>query len=142
MSFLSEIFAGSASGALEGIGGLAVKLREAITGELPADKRAELESMALQIESAANLAQNKVNEIEARHSSIFVAGWRPGVGWVCVLGLFYQFFCYPILCWALTIWIPTMPPPPPLDGNALMGLVTSMLGMGAIRQYGKNKGQG
>ena len=32
--------------------------------------------------------------------------------------------------------------PPPLDGNALMGLVSSMLGMGAIRQYGKNKGQG
>jgi hypothetical protein len=142
MSWLSDIFAGSASGALEGIGGLAVKLREAITGELPADKRAELESMALQIESAAKLAQNKVNEVEARHSSIFVAGWRPGVGWVCAAGLAYQFVLYPLLCWGLAVYYPNIPAPPPLDSNSLMGLVTSMLGMGTIRQYGKNKGQG
>lgn len=90
MSFLFDVFAGSASGALEGVGKLAVSLREAITGDIPAGERAKLESVALQIESAAHLAHNKVNEIEARHSSLFVSGWRPGVGWVCVLGLGYQ----------------------------------------------------
>jgi len=142
MSFLSSIFAGTASGAVEGVGNLAVKIREALTGEIPAKERAELETLALQIESAANLAQNKVNEIEARNSSLFVSGWRPGVGWVCVLGLLYQFVLYPLLCWALAIIYPHIPAPPPLDGNALMGLVSSMLGMGAIRQYGKNRGQG
>ena len=98
--------------------------------------------MALQIESVANLAQNKVNEIEARHSSIFVSGWRPGIGWVCTAGLGYQFVLYPLLCWGLAFWKPGIPSPPPLDGDALMGLVTSMLGMAAIRQYGKNRGQG
>lgn len=142
MTWLAEIFAGSTSGVLEGIGGLAKNLREAITGELPAEKRAELEGMALQIESAANLAQNKVNEAEARHSSVFVSGWRPGVGWVCVAGLGYQFVLYPLLCWGLAFWRPEIPTPPALDGNTLQGLVMSMLGMSGIRQYGKNKGQG
>lgn len=142
MNFITKLLGGSAAEVVDSVGNLAVQIREALTGEIPAKERAELENLALQIESAANLAQNKVNEIEARHSSIFVSGWRPGVGWVCVLGLLYQFVLYPLLCWALAVWLPKIPVPPPLDGNALMGLVSSMLGMGAIRQYGKNRGQG
>ena len=38
----------------------------------------------------------EVNKTEAAHSSVFVAGWRPAVGWVCAISLFYQFiFCIP-----------------------------------------------
>lgn len=142
MSWVSDIFAGSASGALEGIGKLAVNLRSAITGDMTPADRAKLEELTMQMESAVNIAQTKVNEAEARHQSIFVAGWRPGVGWVCAIGLLYQFVIQPLLTWALSIYRPELPLPPLLDGNSLMSLVMSMLGMAGVRSFDKSKGRG
>ena len=37
---------------------------------------------------------------EAQSGSLFIGGWRPAVGWVCVLGLAYQFLAFPMLAWA------------------------------------------
>jgi hypothetical protein len=44
----------------------------------------------------ANLAQLKVNQQEAAHRSLFVAGWRPFVGWVCGVALSWHFILHPI----------------------------------------------
>ena len=44
----------------------------------------------------ANLAQLEVNKVEATHKSIFVAGWRPFVGWVCGVALAYHFILSPL----------------------------------------------
>jgi hypothetical protein len=40
-------------------------------------------------ESAERIAQTEVNKVEAGSSSLFVAGWRPAVGWACVVGFSY-----------------------------------------------------
>ncbi|MBU4317054.1 MAG: holin family protein [Proteobacteria bacterium] len=45
--------------------------------------------------------QIEVNKAEAQHKSIFVAGWRPAIGWVGVFSMAYQFILYPLLVW---IW--------------------------------------
>ena len=45
--------------------------------------------------------QVQVNKAEAQHQSLFVAGWRPFIGWVGGLALAYQFLLYPLLGW---IW--------------------------------------
>jgi hypothetical protein len=40
-------------------------------------------------ESQERIAQTEVNKVEAGSSSLFVAGWRPAVGWACVAGFSY-----------------------------------------------------
>lgn len=70
---------------------------------------------------------------------MFVSGWRPAVGWVCVLGLFVQAVGYPLMGWALSIWSPGTPMPQ-IDADTLMSLLVPMLGLGAYRTFEKVKG--
>lgn len=91
--------------------------------------------------------QIRVNEAEAQHSSLFVAGWRPGAGWVGVFGLGYQFVLYPLLTWAWAIAqsrgvLPAdISPPPLLDSESLMILLTGMLGLAGLRTFERAKGK-
>ncbi|GAB3390480.1 holin family protein [Azotobacter armeniacus] len=68
--------------------------------------KAQLELLKLQQEGAfkeldaalqVNLAQAKINEVEAASQSGFQAGWRPLAGYVCVAGLAYEFLARPLL---------------------------------------------
>jgi hypothetical protein len=85
------------------------------------------------------MGQLEINKVEAQHSSIFVAGWRPAIGWVCVIGLAYNFLFYPILTWLVAVTGSEINPPPLLSEN-LMELVLGMLGLGALRSFEKWKG--
>lgn len=79
-----------------------------------------------------------VNQAEAGNSSVFVSGWRPGVGWICVAALGYQFVLYPLLLW-LTVWFPVQAPPPAMS-EMLWELMFGMLGMAGLRSWEKTKG--
>lgn len=89
------------------------------------------------------LGQLGVNEQEAKHKSIFVAGWRPFIGWVGGLSMAYQFLIYPMLIWIWAILqangiVPTeLLPPPILDTDALWVILTGMLGIGGMRSLDK-----
>jgi hypothetical protein len=85
------------------------------------------------------LAQIHVNREEAANASIFVSGWRPAVGWVCVAGLVYNFVVYPFLLWLVAAYEFKFTPPPILH-DTLMELVLGMLGLGALRTVEKWKG--
>lgn len=76
--------------------------------------------------------QLEVNRAEAAHKSLFVAGWRPFIGWCCGLGLLYSVLLSPIL----DIWFEM----PVIDSSLLMPTMTGMLGLGALRSYEKVKG--
>jgi len=52
-----------------------------------------------QLIAQQNIAQTNVNEAEAKSGSLFIAGWRPAIGWIGAMALFYQFVVYPILLW-------------------------------------------
>jgi len=92
------------------------------------------------------LGQLEVNKAEAQHKSIFVAGWRPGVGWVGVAALAWQFIAYPILLWLWALLqakgvVPeTLSPPPVLDSGPLFAIVSAMLGIGGMRSFDKTRG--
>ena len=92
------------------------------------------------------LGQLEVNKAEASHGSVFVAGWRPFVGWVGGASLLYTGLLHPLLgwTWALLAAMGTVPmdsPPPPELDTALLGtIVTGMLGIGGMRSFDKNKG--
>ena len=112
---------GKGEGGRSKIGGLALDLREAIKGkELDPNQILEL--------------QTKINEVEAQHRSMFVAGWRPSVGWVCSLAFAYHFVAFPI--------IQTIYPDvdfPELDTEPLFTVLMGMLGLGGLRTFEKYK---
>jgi hypothetical protein len=73
--------------------------------------------------------QLNVNKTEAAHKSLFVAGWRPSIGWVCSLGLLYN----TIIANILGIWVDL----PEIDTTLLVPVMMGMLGLGAMRSYEK-----
>lgn len=87
----------------------------------------------------SDLAQMEVNKAEAQSGSLFVGGWRPSIGWVCSIALFYQFVFSPIAVWIGFLVGHPIPKPPTLDEH-LWELMFGMLGMGALRSFEKLKG--
>ena len=88
---------------------------------------------ALTLLEKSDEKQADVNIEEIRSGSIFMAGWRPAIGWIGVLALAYQFVLYPFLLWLHL----TDNPPQPLDAGVLFSMVTGMLGIGAMRSFDK-----
>jgi len=101
-------------------------------------KRFELETKLLEKVHETNIE-------EAKHPSIFVAGWRPAIGWIGALSMGYQFLLYPILMWSWTFLqakqiIPKeINPPPPLKSDILWTIIMGMLGIAGLRTYDKIK---
>lgn len=88
---------------------------------------------------AAQSAQIEVNKQEAASSSIFIAGWRPFIGWVCGSALVIQYIVSPMLPWTATVIGFTVPPIPSLD-DSLWQLMAGMLGLGGMRTFERIKG--
>jgi len=120
---------------LGGIGSLAKDIRSAITGEISPEQKAEIQQKLLEIENQGLQAQIEVNKIEAQNASVFVSGWRPAVGWCCVMGLAYSFLIQPLCTWAASFW--SLPAPPPLDMSVLFQLLVGMLGLAGFRSWEK-----
>jgi len=91
------------------------------------------------IDADLQTGQMDVNTVEAAHKSIFVAGWRPFIGWVGGFALGYKFLFYPFLVWIWTIsqameWIPKeFKPPPTINQAELYPIILGMLGLGGFR---------
>lgn len=85
-----------------------------------------------------DLAQAKINEVEASSQNAMISGWRPAAGWICVAGLFYQFLLRPLAPWLLTITGHPVPDLPSLEGS-LMELTFAMLGIAGLRSFDKKK---
>lgn len=91
------------------------------------------------------LGQLEVNKIEAGHKSLFVAGWRPAVGWVCVSILAFNYIGIWLLEYASAIMqvygdVEKMPPlPERFDMTELWPVLLGMLGIGGMRTIDKIK---
>jgi hypothetical protein len=91
---------------------------------------------------AQELAQGQIeiNKEEAKSRSIFIAGWRPFVGWTCGLALFWHFLGLPVTLF-ITGWFNLQHPPlPEFDMQSLMTVLLGMLGLGGMRTFEKFKG--
>jgi hypothetical protein len=112
---------------------------------LPEDKEkraaAEREIEAKLTESLANidLAQLDINKTEAAHRSLFVAGWRPAVGWTCTAALAYSYVLEPILTFGLA-QAGYLVDLPAVDMSQMMPVLMGMLGLGSLRSWEKVKG--
>ena len=100
------------------------------------DLATKLKANAASQEFAGELSllvgQLEINKVEAAHKSLFVAGWRPFIGWVCGVGLLYNVLIQPIF----DIWVDM----PEINPDLLYPVLLGMLGMSGLRTYEKFKG--
>jgi hypothetical protein len=106
-----------------------------------AKQKAQMEMQAALLEMSAKQAeqQSKINEVEAQHSSLFVAGWRPMIGWTCAFAFAFIYVVGPIVVW-IGAGFGYVIKPPRFDADALLSLTLGMLGLGALRSFDKAKG--
>ena len=102
-------------------------------------KTAELADRADAREAELMQAQARVNQTEATHASLFVAGWRPAVGWTCAAALAWTWIAAPLLNW-LAALAGLRLDPPSLPPEAIYPVLTGMLGLGVMRTVEKTKG--
>ena len=111
-----------------------------------ADKRleldvrlAELADQAAARETQLLQGQLEINKAEASHSNIFVAGWRPAMGWVGATALGWTWIIAPLLQWTTSLFgVETTIPA--LDPNAMYPVILAMLGISASRTVEKLNG--
>ena len=105
-----------------------------------ADKaKAEMELRLIDAANAINLGQIEINKAEAQHRSLFVAGWRPAIGWTAAVGFAWAFVLHPIATWVAAILGSTVTLPQ-LDTAPLLEMTLAMLGLGAMRSWEKSSG--
>lgn len=90
----------------------------------------------VQLAMSADESQHRINEAESQSANLFVAGWRPFVGWVCGIAFAYHYVLQPVLIFALAnsgrqVQLPGFA----MDelSTVLMGL----LGLGSLRTIEK-----
>ena len=85
------------------------------------------------------MAQVDVNKQEAAHKSLFVAGWRPAIGWICGLGMLSNFIIVPMTNFVLAL-LESPVVVPLIELETMMPVLLGMLGLGGMRSYEKAKG--
>ena len=108
--------------------------RKSVAGNLAWEIREAIKGKELDPNELISL-QTKINEIEAQHRTVFVAGWRPFIGWVCGIALAYNFVIRDLFIWLINPDIV----PPALQMEHLMTVLLGMLGLGGLRTYEKIK---
>ncbi len=108
------------------IGELALTIREAIKGK-EVDPNEALRMI------------NELNKAEAQHRSIFVAGARPFILWVCGVTLAYHYVLQPFIIYLMVVNGYSGELPPTLELGELWPLISGLLGIAGMRSYDKMK---
>jgi len=129
---------------LLGLGGDAAETVSAVADGLDGlftsdDERLTHKEIRERLRQEPNKAQMAINAVEAKSRTLFVAGWRPFVGWVCGMALAYQYLLNPIIIWIVTIAMDNPELPPALDMSVMMPVLLGMLGLGGLRTAEKIK---
>ena len=126
---------------LDPIGGIVAGLANGLDELFTSDEERESAKLKLAtLMQQPHMLQAVANIEGAKHRSIFVAGWRPAIGWVAALGLGYEFLVKPF-AGLINAYLTLPAELPSLAGDQLMTLVLSLLGLGGLRTFEKVKGQ-
>jgi len=100
----------------------------------------ELEKALVDNANSINIETIKTNQAEANHRSVWVAGWRPAIGWSCSLGIAWLFIGHPVATWAAMLMGYNEMVMPTIPTDILLELTFAMLGMAGLRTFEKIKG--
>ena len=100
----------------------------------------EIATMAEKAAHEAAMAQAQANTEQAKHPSLFVAGARPAIMWICALAMAYHFVLQPFLVFGVLVAGVELPALPELDMGSLMPVLMGILGLGGMRSWEKVKG--
>lgn len=129
------------------LGGLFDPIKD-IVSEVVVDKdkrdQINLELRRLEDQAQARLdaqvsGQIEVNKVEAASGSVFVAGWRPAIGWVGATALGWSFVLAPAVQWIAQLMGSSVVIPDP-NFEQLMPVIFAILGIGGMRTFEKVKG--
>ena len=128
MSFWTKLFGGAVTEPIDALGSAVDKI---FTND---EERMQAQAVLDKIAQKPAILQAEINKIEAQHRSLFVAGWRPAIGWVCAIGLAFPFILNPLIEWAGGTG-------PKIPMDQLMELVVALLGLGTLRTFEKLAGR-
>jgi len=100
----------------------------------------EIATMAERHAHEANMGQIEINKAEAQHRSVFVAGWRPFLGWGLTAAMIWHFVVAPMVIFVFAYLGVDAPDLPDFDMNSLLTVLMGMLGLGGLRTFEKTKG--
>ena len=136
---MSILVGDAVKGAVQGLGEVADAL---FTSD---DERLTHAEVMERIKQKPFLAQIALNSVEAAHRTVFVAGWRPFIGWVCGFALAYHFIIHSLISWFILVacslaGAPEIAPPPQISIGELISILLAMLGMSGLRTREKQSG--
>lgn len=99
----------------------------------------EIATMAERQMHEANMGQIEINKAEAQHRSIFVAGWRPFLGWGLAFAMIWHFVLAPVTMFICSYAGVEIPELPTFDMDSLLTVLMGMLGLGGLRTFEKVK---
>ena len=140
MPIAADVAAGIVGGVMSGLDDLFTSDEER---EVLANKREALQIALTQELNKPHNLQAMINLKEAEHPSVFVSGWRPGLGWLTVFCLGYAWIVRDLLVMMLVLTDTekeVLELLPSIQSGDLMTLVLALLGLGGIRSYEKIKG--
>lgn len=124
MSFLDKLFGGAAAAPIQAIG----KIVDDIHTSKEEKQNAEIK--LTEVSNALIRLQAEITKKEASHRSVFVAGWRPAVGWSCALVFLFTYLINPIF--DITSH--------QLDASHVENVLYAMMGVATLRTVEKSKG--
>lgn len=126
---------------LLGIGTIVETVGKVAEHFITTDKeKMELELEGRRLDQANDLAQISVNTAEASSSSIFVAGWRPFVGWCCGFSMAYIGLFEPFCRFIAQVLFKYSGTFPQVDTTITMQVLFGLLGLAGMRTYEKQQG--
>lgn len=132
---IGKIFSAAAAEPISAIG-------KVVDGPFTSDEeRLDKKAVLARIAQQPQLIQAEINKIEAGHRSVFVAGWRPFIGWVCGAALAYNFSLRDLIMWGMTMSAATLTPPPAIHLETLTTILFALLGLGTLRTVEKSQGR-
>ena len=129
MGWITKLIGGGLSETVSGVADVVDKFVQTD------DEKAAFKTVMARMAQEPGIAQVELNKVSAAHRSVFVAGARPFILWVCGIGLAFAFLVNPILQWAID------KPGPELPLDIMMELVLGMLGLAGLRTVEKLAGR-
>lgn len=135
MGWLSKLF--SVGGGESPISAVGNALDKLFTSD---EERAQAAAVMEKLQQQPHILQAEINKLEAQHRSIFVAGWRPWIGWVCGSSFAYVWICRPVIA-DIAALFGKHPEFVAIDTASMMQLVIALLGLGGLRTFEKFGGK-